>query len=388
MSNNRLFIAAAGSGKTTLIINEVLANKTDKILITTFTIANAQSIRAKLTKENGGSIPTNVTVQTWFSFLLEHGIRPYRFWNDRVVGLKLVQEKSGLRYTMKNGTKVYWAESDNFEQYYFSRNMDVYSDKIAKLVLQCNKKSNGSVIERLSKIFTQIYIDEVQDMTGWDLELSKLFIRSSMRFTMVGDPRQAVYSTHPDVKNKKYANGKIKVFIETECKGQCQIDEKTLLGSKRNAACICALSSALYHTEYTECQSLLELTSSHTGIFFVKQSDVENYVQKCDKAEHDKDTEPHLVQLRTNKQRPVSPNAPVMNFGISKGLQFHHVLIYPTKPILAWILDHNNALADSSRADFYVALTRAFFSVGIVVPDVFDKSVDGIEMWSCEKCSL
>jgi len=50
MSVNRLFIAAAGSGKTTLIVNEVLERKAERILITTFTIANAHSINDKILK--------------------------------------------------------------------------------------------------------------------------------------------------------------------------------------------------------------------------------------------------------------------------------------------------------------------------------------------------
>jgi len=62
MSANRLFIAAAGSGKTRLIVNESLANKTERILITTFTIANAQSICDKILKANNGVIPENITV--------------------------------------------------------------------------------------------------------------------------------------------------------------------------------------------------------------------------------------------------------------------------------------------------------------------------------------
>ena len=50
MSANRLFIAAAGSGKTKLIIDEVINNKESKILITTFTLANERSIRENMEK--------------------------------------------------------------------------------------------------------------------------------------------------------------------------------------------------------------------------------------------------------------------------------------------------------------------------------------------------
>jgi DNA helicase-2/ATP-dependent DNA helicase PcrA len=214
---NRLFIAAAGAGKTTLIVNEALANNEGRILITTFTIANAQSIRERLVKENGGVIPVNVTVQTWCSFLLEHGIRPYRFGDMRDNGMFQVNSRSGIRYTMNNGTPVYWGEAD-FDKCFFNSENQVYSDKLARLVFLCNNKSDGCVINRIEKIFTHIDVDEVQDMVGLDLELFKLLIKSSVNFTMVGDPRQALYSTHPDKKYEKYANGKIKEFVSTECK--------------------------------------------------------------------------------------------------------------------------------------------------------------------------
>ena len=70
-----------------------------------------------------------------------------------------------------------------------------------------------------------------------------------------------------------------------------------------------------------------------------------------------------------------------MNFGASKGLEFPHVLIYPTNPIKQWLLNNQADLAEASRADFYVALTRAFFSVGIVVDDGFKKDTSGITLW-------
>jgi DNA helicase II / ATP-dependent DNA helicase PcrA len=62
-----------------------------------------------------------------------------------------------------------------------------------------------------------------------------------------------------------------------------------------------------------------------------------------------------------------------MNFGESKGLSFDRVLIYPTKPIFYWLNNNNSDLAPTSRSKFYVALTRARFSVGIVY-DYNDKT--------------
>ncbi len=75
--SSKLIIAAAGSGKTTFLVNEALRTHDGKILITTFTDANEREIRTKFF-ETAGHIPSNITIMTWFSFLLQQGARPYQ----------------------------------------------------------------------------------------------------------------------------------------------------------------------------------------------------------------------------------------------------------------------------------------------------------------------
>ena len=59
-------------------------------------------------------------------------------------------------------------------------------------------------------------------------------------------------------------------------------------------------------------------------------------------------------------------------------MTYDRVLIYPTKGILAWVLDKNNEMKQQTRAKFYVAVTRARYSVAIVVDDADKLAVDGI----------
>lgn len=89
--NNKLIVAAAGSGKTTFLINEALRDNISKILITTFTEANEKEIRKKFYSEIG-YIPQNVTIQTWFSFLIKNGVKPYQgvIFECKVNGVNLV----------------------------------------------------------------------------------------------------------------------------------------------------------------------------------------------------------------------------------------------------------------------------------------------------------
>lgn len=81
---------------------------------------------------------------------------------------------------------------------------------------------------RLAQIYTDLYIDEFQDPAGWDLELIGALLRSGIRITLVGDPRQHIYSTHPASKNKQYFGIKIVDLIKQwERNGLCSIENMT-----------------------------------------------------------------------------------------------------------------------------------------------------------------
>ncbi|MDR0681794.1 MAG: UvrD-helicase domain-containing protein [Dysgonamonadaceae bacterium] len=379
MSNNRLIIAAAGSGKTTRLINEALKIKDKKVLITTYTEANEAGIRKKIIALNK-YIPKNVTVQTWFSFLLQHGIRPFQgTFNDvlfekKVKGLLLVNEQSGLRCKFKkNGKEIplYYSEKKDFEKHYFTQEMKIFSDKLSKFVVECNKKSNGAVIDRISKIYQHVFIDEVQDLAGNDLEILKLFFNCNSEIILVGDPRQVVYLTHNEKLHSKYSYGKIKEFIQEKCKKNCCSFED-LTDSYRCKQEICDFADNLY-PDLPKTKSKNIDIKVHTGIFFVKEQDVGKYLEQY-----------KPIQLRNSMTKDVNEKYPVKNFGEAKGLTFDRVLIYPTVPILKWLKDNNSILANTSRSKFYVAITRAKYSVGIIVENNEQTAIEGITYFTNE----
>jgi DNA helicase II / ATP-dependent DNA helicase PcrA len=358
MNKNRLLIAAVGSGKTTFLANEALKIEDKKVLITTYTEANESEIRAKIIKEKG-CIPRNITIQTWFSFLLKHGVRPYQScMNDELqeskIGFHLTSEQSGFRYHNRQGQPVYWGEQDFF-RYYFTRNLRIYSDKTSKFIIEANKKMKGEVINRLSRIYPYIFIDEIQDLAGWDLEIVKILLNTPSILLMVGDPRQVTYLTNHPKKYKKYKDGNIKGFLENECKKDiCDIDEKTLQNSHRNSELICSFSSAIY-PEYEacrpcRCKKCREQIPDHQGVFLIKNSCVSEY---C------KNFNPQILHYQ-------KAEFPDLNYGISKGLSFDRILIYPTEKIRKYLENGDVSKIDSIRAKFYVAVTRARYSVGIV----------------------
>lgn len=381
-SKNKLIISVAGSGKTTYLVRQAL-NAEDSVLITTYTEANESEIRKKFYEINGG-IPSNVTIQTWFSFLLQHGAKPYQgsIYDGIINGLLLVNTASGINFKNKKGISIPFAEEKNFKEHYFSKGGKIYSDKLSKFVIRCNEKSDGMVISRLSKIYKNLFVDEVQDLAGNDLEILKLIFKTSTKTILVGDPRQVTYLTHHERLNSKYKNGNIKEYIIDKCAKYCDIDEETLRFSHRNSAEICSFSSRLFpeleKSFPCKCPECRSFTTDHTGIYVIKSSEVERYTSKY-----------NPVILR--HQLAVAPE---WNFGNCKGLGFDRVLIYPTKPIVQYlktgvltktIKENTTGKAKEKGsldvAKFYVALTRARYSVAIVYDYNDDNFINGVNKY-------
>ncbi len=387
MKTNKLMIAAAGSGKTAYLIDRACELQEGLVLITTYTEANEAAIRRSIIKKNG-YVPSNVKIQKWFSFLLQHGLRPYQsVLNESIhyenIGFFLTNEKSGKKTDRHgnpidvNGRPMYWAEKD-FRKHYFTNTFAIYSDKLSKFVFKCNEKSENQVIDRISRIFSHIFIDEVQDLAGYDLELIKLFFQSSSSVLLVGDPRQVTYLTHHSEKFEKYSNGLIKEFIKNELgkKIQCEVDEDTLNVSHRNNQRICNYSAKLYPSlpvpNECSCRKCREDVTNHEGVFLVKPSDVENYLATY-----------NPMQLRWSSSIECNQNFQRMNFGESKGLSFDRVLIYPTAEMVKWVKDNNSKLSNETRAKFYVGITRARRSASIVLEYSQNDAFEGIEKYSC-----
>lgn len=359
MGNSKVIIAGAGSGKTTFIVEDAVKNDDKSILITTFTQANEQEIRKKIIRY-AGCIPAHITIQTWFSFLLQHGVRPYQGckYNGKITGLFL-----------KSGQSAPGIAETDIKRHYLTSDNKIYSDKVAKFAVKCNEITNGAVIERLISIYDCIYIDEVQDLAGYDLDLLKLLISAEIILTMVGDPRQSTYSTNDGAKNKKYKKAAIVNFF---CDNTMNIerDDTTLNTNYRCHPNICSLSNKLY-PELKEVKSGFKVGREvHQGIFLVKPSSINEYLAQYE-----------AVQLRDNKRaKGVNDVYRVMNFGASKGLTFDRVLIHTTEPIRKWMRTlKEEELAPSSKSKLYVAITRARLSVAFVADEGIE---DGIfEQW-------
>lgn len=359
---NRLVIAAAGSGKTTYLVEEALRIKGQRVLITTYTDSNEAEIRQKFF-DVVGHVPANVVIMTWFSLLITHGVMPFQgaVFDFPVRGMLLVQAQSAIRYINSYGVGVPWPE-DDIAHHFFDGRGRVFSDKLSKLVIRCNAASGGAVIDRLSRVFPHVFVDEVQDLAGYDLDILEALARSPLRLLMVGDPRQVTYLTHNERRLAKYADGGIADFLRTlPQKLKIEIDDASLNRSHRNSAAICAVSSRLFPafaaTQSCACASCRQSPSAHAGVFLLRMADYSHYLATV-----------RPMQLRDKiTSSGVDPTSPVMNFGESKGRGFDHVVILPTGPMQKWLADPQTALAAQSRARFYVAITRARHSVAVAM---------------------
>lgn len=366
--SNKLLLAGAGTGKTTYIVEQAL-KETSRVLITTFTIRCRDEIKDKIIKIKG-YIPKNIIVQTWFSFLLEHGIMPYKrdLKIEKVNGINFVEGKSGLKFMSKKGFPVYYGEED-FNKYYFDNYNRIYTDKLAKLVLRINEASGNLVFERITNIFDKIFIDEVQDMVGYDLEIIKKFADSDSELIIVGDPRQNIYNTHCDSKYDKYSSGQIDKFIINECKKvEFEVDKTSLNICQRCHKNIVEFLNDFY-TEYDALDSIDIPEKESQGIFIIRTSNVDEYLSKY-----------NPIQLRYNKKTKVNGCYKSINYRNSKGCTYMRTIIYPTDALKKYIKSNIKIQTTSTKNAIYVALSRAIDSVAIVYDGPVHKS-HKIKIW-------
>lgn len=357
---NKLIVASAGSGKTRLVIDGALDSVRlgRRVLITTFTEACANEIYERIIDRNG-SFPNNLHLITWFSFLIRHGVKPFQgqLFDFEIKGLMLV-----------NGQSAAFSSESEIKKHYFTANYHVYSDKLAKLTIKCDEASNGMVFRRIERCFDSIYIDEVQDLAGYDLEILDRLFQCQSDITMVGDPRQATYSTNNARKNNKYKKANIlNFFADNELK--IEADDKSLQVNFRCIQEICDLANSLY-PGLAQAKSGNNVRSEHDGVFLICQEDVATYLQNF-----------NPMQLRDSKRTAVNENWDAINFGKSKGMTLERVLIYPSGPILKWLIDSKYDLGQAARSKLYVALTRAKQSVAIVVKKADLAKIKGITQY-------
>lgn len=358
MPNNKLTLAVAGSGKTERIVRECAAfPQCERILVLTYTRNNQGELRSRLAAAAGRH--TSIEVLGWFGFLIARFARPflpYLFPGKRVLGFDF--DSPPQRYAKKSDYKRY-----------FNPNGEVRRVHLPELACLVESKSGGAGIRTLERLYDRVYIDEVQDLAGYDLEVLALLLATDRPVTMVGDVRQAVLSTnYQEPKNKQYRNMSIwRWFLEKERRGDLCIEQ--LCSTWRCHPDIASFADGLFSADcgFDRTTSLNCTRTHHDGVFLVREDDVEQYVQEF-----------HPQCLRYSKASAKTAPYEFLNYKESKGLSRQRVLIWPTKRVEDY-LRKGTQLDSYAACELYVAITRARQSVAFVVP-----TTDGysLPVWS------
>ncbi len=344
MANNFLTLAVAGARKTQGLVEHCKALPTDrKVLLITFTQTNQIELRERV-RQHVGDRPS-LEVSGWFSFLLRHFVKPFvpfAFPGKRCRGFNY--EGDPGRYA--SGEDRFFDSADS-----------VYAREIARLAYELIGQSGGALINRLECLYDEILIDEVQDLSGYDLDILQGLFGTRIEIRLVGDVRQAVLSTNPRGRMKKaFAYSKSHEWFQKQQKARrLEINYSSI--TWRCCQTIATFSDTIFDASWNFPETISEnrVTTAHDGIFLVRKEHVGLYVEAF---------QPQC--LRDSVRSGNEFELDYLNFGVSKGQTFSRVLIYPTGPIGKFI-SKGEFLKPLSAADFYVAVTRAEQSVAIIL---------------------
>lgn len=341
-SNSTCIIAAAGSRKTTFLVEEAL-RCTEPVLITTYTLENVDQLTSYFV-ERCGQVPNHVTILPWFTFLLRECARPYQSFLVDIGYIRSINFFDQAAIARQNVPK------NNVTGRYFDSAQNAVSRYLSDFICQVNTKSGGLLIRRLERIVGHVFVDEVQDLAGYDLDFLELLLTSSIRVIAVGDPRQATFMTSRAGKNKQFRRDGISDWFETQKqRGNCTLEVKN--DCYRSVQSICDFADALF-PELPPTRSVVEPAERHCGIFEITTEMVDDYM-----ATH------KPVILRYSRATDTLGHKAI-NIGVSKGKSFDHVLIFPTGPMKKHLRSSGSFNGDRSK--FYIAVTRARFSVCFV----------------------
>jgi DNA helicase-2/ATP-dependent DNA helicase PcrA len=345
-SASRIIICAAGGGKTTGIVSQAIAEADSRSALITYTKNNEKEIQLNF-YSRCPVIPSHTEVMTWFTFLLRELARPYR----RVLHTQRIE---GFRW--QEGHSVPYVPQSRTSEHYFAEGRYIYSDKISKFICACNKISGGAVMRRLAQRFDHLFIDEVQDLAGYDLDVVELILKAGIKLSLVGDHRQATLSTNHASKNKVFAGVKIiKQFRQWDKRGLA-----TLSYQQHTYRChqhIADLGDSLFPDE-PPTRSLCSKTTGHDGVFTVSTSKITAYIRE------------YAPQVLRFDKRTHCDDLSAMNFGESKGLSFDRVLIFPHGLGRRWLSTGDPLHVEKSVARMYVGATRARYSLAFVFDGV------------------
>lgn len=379
---NKFLFAGAGTGKTERVVSDAieLIRSGKRVLVLTYTTSNQREIYDRFVLKFGARSDF-FSVKGIFSFYLEDLIRPYQrvMFPDRIGEVLFNQTDPHKTKNGRNipGRKEKVGDKYNPDFYLTKDRGSAHSTYLAKLVCAISKEAKGAPLRRLEALYDHVFVDECQDLVGWDYEVLALLVKSkTITTTCVGDFRQTIYQTARTSKKPGTMTEKV------EALRKLKFDEEKLDESRRSVQSICDFAGKVH-----EGAGFPPLTSNvmappeeshHVGVFVVKESDARRYFELF---------QPVVLRnsVASGKQYDDIPLKRV-TFGDSKGLGFARVAIIPTEPQLNFLMGNAKAFdegkTETSKNRCYVAFTRAKYSLAIIVAD--DRAAQcNILPWEC-----
>jgi len=333
--DRRLILAVAGSGKTTFLINAIDLER--RFLVVTYTNNNLAHIRKNIINKYG-YIPMNITLMSYFQFLIRVCYRPF---------LKDKYKAKGIYWDIPEESTRYRKDISH----YMTPNRYLYHNRIAKL---CLSLCANLIKERIEMFYDCFMVDEVQDLAGHDFNLIMKIIPQKIDCFFVGDFYQHTFDTSNDGNVKKGLYDNYEKYKSFWSKAGVTIDEASLSNSYRCTPEICSFVS----------QKLQITIASHRKdnsriCFIEKQEDADSLFYDNSKVK---------LFLQMADKYPCFAE----NWGRSKGLDdFHDVCIILNKTTLQKYKENAlHTLSASTRNKLYVACTRAKGNI-YFIPHIF-----------------
>lgn len=369
---NELWIAGAGSGKTHKIITDAIEviNGGGRVLVVTYTTNNQAELRARFVKLYGAS-SEHFIVKGLFTFYLEDMVRPYQrvVFPDRITTISFTESNPhlmpGTTFHIKGRGEKRADGTINPLHYLTPCKTKAYSGLLAKLATHIAKQSKDAAARRLNEVYQRIFFDEVQDLVGWDYYVIKSINKVMPNsICCVGDFRQTIYTTTFGHKAPQTLQEKVDYLV-----GKLKFEKKSMPKNRRCVQEICDLSdmihAGLYDKTISGVEKIPEDIAHHCGAFIVKQSQVAGYLTAF---------QPQVLRWSSTTGRKYLPNNLLCyTFGSCKGLGFDRVLVIPPDKHLKFLGGDLTVFekdkTEESRNKFYVAVTRARYSLAFVVED-------------------
>lgn len=376
--NNKVIFAAAGNGKTYSICSQarsVVSCGNKCALLISYTNQGVHALESEYKKQNYGVLDEKIVIKSWYSFLLSEFIKPYQ------CTLKLKDKRGKKEYPVTFPenfvTSIAFYETEpppryfnqTHVQYFVNRHGDISPDRTSHLAYLCNEHSGGKVVTRMEEIYSHIFIDELQDYAGWDLEIIRLLFESKIQVSCVGDYKQATYRTNNSPKNRQYRDENIrKYFTALEQRRLCTVSYENT--TRRFHQEICDFINTIHNDAdsivFPDPMVNQKEQPDNIGVYLIEPQYLSKYCEYY---------KPIILRYAKNSKIDFNHECEIINYGGSKGATYNRVLIIPVSTVLPFIKGQSLITSNQTRSKFYVACTRAKHSIAFAVSNPKESKV-------------